>query len=505
MAELFTFVRRDSATIREGILRVIRSGLIDRGVTSPNVTPGSDWYVLAQSVADQLAVTEANATIVADQILPDTSVEEDLARICAIHGLSKQPAAGSVGAVILESSAATTIATGDQLIDGSGLSYEVTTGGIYTSGQSVPIRAVDTGKATNHDEDDVLRWVSTPAFANAKALVGPGGLVNGIDAEDDEVLRGRLYEHLRNPPGSGNAEHVAEIAEESTPSVQKSFPYPAIQGPATVHVAVTAAPTETNKSRQIAAATMTSTVVPFVQGQLPEHVYSVVTTVEDVDADVAFGLTLPEAPTANPPGPGGGWLDATPWPAPDASTTWRCTVTGVTSTSVFTVDATTAPTINVTRICWLSPYEWKLYFATVIGLSGTSGAYTITLDQPFVGVTTGSYIWPRCEHAEDYVAAVLAHFALLGPGEKTANVSALVRGFRRPRPAFGWPNTLGGHLPKAITTARSEVEDAQFFHRTDGTTTLTDSSGVVNPQLPATLTDPPKIFVPRHLAFYRIP
>ena len=505
MADLFTFVVRDSATIRDGILRVIRSGLIDRGVTNPNVTPGSDWFIEAQAIANQLAVIEANAVIKADEVMADTATEEALARIAAIFGLSKQAAAGSVGAVVIVSSADTTIVTGDELIDGAGLTYEVTTGGTYSNGDTVPIAAVSTGEATNHAADDVLRWVSAPPFCKDKVTVAAGGLTNGVDEEDDEALRARVIALLQSAPGSGNAEHVAEMAEESTGSVQKAFVYPAIQGPATVHAAVTAAPTDDSKSRVVASATMAGTVVPFVQGQLPEHVYSVVTTVEDVDADVAIGLALPEAATASPPGPGGGWVNGTPWPAPDASTTWRCTVTTVTSTTNLTVDATTSPTANVSQICWLSPTEWKLYSALVIAVSGTSGAYVITLDKPFTGITTGSYIWPKCQNAQVYVDALLAAFALMGPGEKTANASALVRGFRHPRPAAGWQNTLGAHLLSAITSAQREVASAQFFHRTDGTTTVTGASSTVTPQIPASVEDAPNIFVPFNLGFYRIP
>jgi hypothetical protein len=161
--------------------------------------------------------------------------------------------------------------------------------------------------------------------------------------------------------------------------------------------------------------------------------------------------------------------------------------------------------VSVSQIAWLSPYDWKLYTALVTAVSGTSGAYVVTLDKPFPSVATGCYIWPNCQNAQTYADAVLAAFALMGPGEKTSNVSALIRGFRHPRPAAAWPYTLGSHLPNALTKAQSEIGAAQFFHRTDGTTTLTGSSGVVTPQVPASVTDPPKIFRPRHIAFYRIP
>jgi uncharacterized phage protein gp47/JayE len=157
MADLNTFVARDSGTIRDGILRALRTGLIRLGVANPNVAPGSDYYVFASAIANQCVVAEANAILKADAVMPDTAVGDDLARIATVFGLSKQPAAGSVGTVVLSSSASTTVATGAQLIDGSGLAFQVTTGGTYANGASIPIAAVATGSATNHAAGDVLR------------------------------------------------------------------------------------------------------------------------------------------------------------------------------------------------------------------------------------------------------------------------------------------------------------------------------------------------------------
>lgn len=481
----------------------MKNGLARRGITNPNVGPGSDWYVLAQAVGNQLAVAESNGAIAAKEAMPDTAVD-NLPRIAALYRLQQQAAAGAYGSVYLSCSQSCTIQTGSQLVDGAGLTYSVLLGGTYNDGDLVPVKGISAGDATNLDEGDILRWVSTPPFADEKAIVGPGGLINGIDAEDLEVLRGRLFDRLQTPPGTGNSTHVTQMAEASSPSVQKAFVYPALYGGASYHVAVAAAPTKSNKSRMVNMALLLSTVAPYIKGQMPEHVEGTYTTVWDTPTEVAFGLVLPEAPTANPPGPGGGWVDATPWPAPDATTSWRCTVTSVTSTTQFTVDAQTPPAAGVSQICWLSPYTWKLYSAVVTAVSGSAGAYTVTLDTPFVGILAGCYIWPRCEQAQAYCDATLAAFARMGPGEKTSNSRALARAFRRPPPASSWPYSLGGHLTRALTSAQPEVQAAQFFYRTDGTTTRTDSAGALNPQV-ATDLQPPNIFIPRHIAFYRVP
>ncbi len=502
---LVEFTTKDSTAIRDDILRVLKNGLIRRGVPAPNVGPGSDFFVLATALGNELEVVEANAIIKCDAQMPDTAVEEDLLRIAQIWSMNKQPAAGSFGNVVIDNSAASPIATATELTDSGGLRYKVSVGGTYAIGASVPIEAIATGKATDHPEGDILRWVNAPPFCDDKVSVGIGGLTNGHNADDDESLRARVLAVLQNPPGSGNWEDVAEKAEQSANQVQKSFVYPAIQGPGTQHVAVVASPTDTNKDRDVAATVMSGSVVPYVLAKLAQHSLIATTTVANVDTSVAFALALPEAPTANPAGPGGGWLNGTPWPAPDGVSSFRCTVTAVTSTTVFTVDADTAPSAGVSRVAWLSPTDWKLYTGLVTGVSGTSGAYAITLDRAFTGIATGAYIWPECVNAQTYVAAVLAAYALMGPGEKTTNASALVRGFRHPIPGASWPYALGPHLARALSNVGDEVEDVQFFHRTDGATTLTGSSGQVKPQVPGAITDPPNQFVPNNIAFYRVP
>jgi len=499
------FVVKDAIAVRDDILRTIKNGIIRQGVANPYVGPASDFHIIATALGNEMAVVGASAVVKADAQMPDTATGEDLKREGELLDRAKQGAAGSIGGIVLESSADSPVETGRELTDTAGLRFAVIIGGTYADGATIPIRAIDTGAATNHAEGDVLRWVSAPPYSSPTALVATGGLTNGIDAEDDEVFRERILAVYRTPPGAGNWEHVAEIAEESIASVQKAFVYPAIQGPGTVHVAIAAAPTDDSVSRVVASATVSGVVDPYIKGKLPTHAHIVTTTVTDVNTDVAIGLSLPEAPTANPPGPGGGWTNGTPWPSVDGTSTFRCTVTAVTSTTQFTVDATTAPTINVTRIAWYSHSEQKLYTALVTAYSGTSGTYLITIDNPFTGIATGAYIWPECQNAQTYVDAVLEHFKLMGPGEKTDNVSALVRGFRHPVVSTGWPYSVGPSMLRGLSDAGDEVLDTQYLHRTDGTVTKTGASGLLTPQIPATVTDPPNQFIPRYIGFYRLP
>jgi len=506
MAEMGTLVVKDAVTIRDDQLRTIKNGLIKQGVTRPNVGPNSDWHITATALGNELAVIGANGIVMGDQMMPDTATGEDLDRICQLYALVRQPAGPSIGPVIIEASADSPIVTGQTLVDAAGLRFEVVVGGTYEDEESITIRAIDTGYATNHAEGDVLQWETAPPYCSDKVIVGAGGLVNGIDAEDDEVLRERLFSLLRTPPGAGNWEHCAEVAEESDPSVQKAFVYPAAQGPSTVHIAVCAAPTETNKSRVVATATMNGVIRPYVIGKLPTHAAIVVTTIEDVACDLAIAISLPEAPTANPPGEGGGWTNGTPWPAPGSSGSDIATVLSVTSSSQFIVSASTAPTPNVSRVMWLSPYDWTFYSALVTSyVSNALGTYEIIIDTAFPNIAAGCYISPECENGEDYFNALLAEFALMGPGEKSSNTSVLARGYRHPTIGAGWQMSVGPAMMRALTNGFEEVNAAQFLYRAAALTTVYGSAGSLTPDVPGTVTDAPKQFIPRHIGIYRIP
>ena len=501
-APLYTFAVRDQATIRDDMLRAQRNGLIARGVPAPNVTPDSDEYVRAQALANELAVVEANCVLKADEAMPDTATGTALTRRAAPYGLTKRAAGGSTGAIVFSASATSAVAAGNLLTDGAGFTYQITASGSYANGDTIPIAAVSTGSATNRAAGDKLRWKNPPAYSAADASVAAGGLTNGTDAEDDETFRSRYYAVLQVPPNAGgNWMSTVVLTEQSSPAIQKAYVYPALQGGATLHVVVVAAPTSTSKNRDVAAATMTGTIVPTVQGALADHASVTVTTVVNVNADIAFQIFLPDAPTASPPGVGGGWLDGSPWPS--TSGTAPVTITAVTSTTVMTTDAATPPTDGVSRIAWFSPLTWTLYTATVLSHTGTTGAYVLTLDTPFVGIAAGHYIFPQSVNQATYLAAALAIFALMGPGEKSANVSALLRGYRHPSPVVSWPATLGSAVRKALTDAGTEVQSAEYIYRTAGGVTLTGNTGVLTPVVPTAVTIAPNIYVPRNLGFYR--
>jgi hypothetical protein len=222
-----------------------------------------------------------------------------------------------------------------------------------------------------------------------------------------------------------------------------------------------------------------------------------------VGSSITLAIAIPPATTASPPGPGGGWIDGTPWPDRGA-TNYGTTVQSVTNSTTFVVDATAAPTPGVSRVSCVVGPDWIVRTARVLTVSGSTGAWTITIDVAFPGVVVGTPLWPAATNAQTYVNAVLAQYAIMGPGEKTTNTSSLVRGYRHPRPSLAWPSGLGPHMLSAVVRSAVEVTSVEYLLRQDSFGFLYGSSGVLTPPVPASITAAPNIYVPFYMSFYPV-
>jgi uncharacterized phage protein gp47/JayE len=468
---------------RSDYLSTYRQLLIRLGVTDPDVSPGSAIYVHATALAQETASIGYNLSILAQGVLPDSAQGDDLLRHAALLGLSLRPAGGSTGLVTLVSSVSpVAIATGSQLIDPSGLKYKVSFGGSYNGGDTIRIESVDVGDATNLAEGTVLRWSTPPAFVSQTLAVGPGDLTGGSAAEDLEGLRTRVLDAWRAPPGAGNAAQLSAWAESSDPSVQRAFVYPCFQGPATAAVAVVRAPTANDKGRDLDITLIATNVAPYVVSRVPEYVLLSVTAVANQPVNVSFGLSLPDYTS------GLGWINQTPFPT--FASLGYAPVTGVTSTTVFSINSDAPPQAGVTQIAWMSPSEWRLYRGTVISYTGT-GPYTVTVDTPFLNIANGVFIVPDAVNLETYFDAVLTQFANLGPGEKVTAAGLLPRGLRQPLASQSWASSIGPSILKFLSNTGSEVLDVAYLYRSQ-----------TSPTVPLDSNDPPNILTPGSIGFY---
>lgn len=494
-----TLTIKTQEQIRDDFLRTYRNSLIKRGIDNPDVSAGTEIYQKATALAQQIWVATNGVPAAANAQMPDSAEGDDLIRVAAIYGMSPRPAGPSSGPLVLSATIDTPIAIpgGAQLLDPSGLSYKVSVGGSYTNADTVnpiPIESVDPGADTNLPAGTTLRWVSPPAFVNPTATIGAGGLTGGVDTEDIEGLRARLLGKLQSPPNGVNWPSTVLAAENGSTQVQKAFAYPGCNGPSTEHLAVVRAPTPSNKNRDVDALVLASDIVPVVVASYPEFVEVVTTTVQNYPVDVAFGVALPSSPKASPAGPGGGWVDADPWPSPIATV---CAVTAFVSGINITVAAANAPVVG-DRICWLSTDDWILRVAKITSSLSVSSPWQVLLDTPFtsangVDIAVGDFVFPMAENMNAYIAAILAGFANIGPYEKTSNPALLPRAYRRPLATTSWPSQLQSAFLRVLTNAGEEVADVSYKYRSATT-----------PPLPAAITDGPYILVPNQIAIYPI-
>lgn len=501
---LETLTLKTQEQVRDDYLRTYRNALIKRGISNPDVSQGTEIFQKATALAQQIWVATNGVPAAANAQMPDSALGDDLVRVAAIYKLSPRPAGPSSGPLVLSATINTPIAIpqGAQLLDPSGLSYQVTVAGNYTNGDTVfpiPISSVDSGADTNLPAGTVMRWVAPPPFVNPTAVVGAGGLTGGVDAEDIEGLRARLLQKLQSPPNGVNWPTTVQAAEDSSTQVQKAFAYPACNGPSTTHLAVVRAPTPTNKNRDVDSLVLSNEIVPAVIASFPEFAEVVVTTVQNYEVDVTFGLSLPASTKASPAGPGGGWLDGNPFPVPDYDgTNDFCAVTSVGSSTLIRVPSEVPPTIGG-QVCWLSRDDWEFRSAKIVSFTEPGpGLYQISLDTPFissngVSVAVGDYIFPHAENMDTYISAILTGFASLGPYEKTNSVSLLPRAYRRPIAATSWYSRLQAPFLRNLSNAGEEVADVSYLYRSATT-----------PPLPTAITDGPYILVPRRIAIYPI-
>lgn len=513
------FTQKSPVQIRTDILRTKKNGLQNLGIANPNVGPGSPDYVDATAVANEIAVGQGNIVVSADRAMPDTASGAGLDRWGLILNRQRRGAVGSHGNVTptISATGGTNITAAAQLTDTAGNVFQVAQAGIYQNGQVVPVYAVSLGASTNHLNGDTLTWsASTPPFCaqsvTVGALGGADGLVDGADSEvgNDEPYRARILDAFRSPSKDGNAARVIQLAAQSSDAVGLACCYPALLGAGTTFVSVSAIPqadapfTSTSKSRALPAPLVAGTVLPFLQGALGGQPYVQALSTVDDPTVIAVQIFLPSAPTASPPGPGGGWLDGAPWPPSVGSTvtapgTAPVQVTGIGSTTVFTLNATTAPVPGVSRIACLSANDWHLYTATVLSYTGTSGAYTVTVDTPFPLIAVNDVFFPQCVNQQTYVDAILGAFAQMGPGEWSTNADVLGRAFRHPSTALSSPSSMGAQMLKPVISSGPEVAEALFLYRADSFGVL---ASPYTPPVPATVATGPSIFTPGGIGFY---
>ena len=154
-------------------------------------------------------------------------------------GIPRRPAGPARGFVYFLATDALTVAASAVLQRSDGAQYRALVGGSLPGAGTVSVEVIATadGKAGISQSGTSLSIVSgvTGPGAGALVTVSSGGIVGGIDVEDDETYRARILFRKRNPPHGGSAADYVLWGEQVS-GVSRVFVEPLFAGGGTVRV-----------------------------------------------------------------------------------------------------------------------------------------------------------------------------------------------------------------------------------------------------------------------------
>jgi uncharacterized phage protein gp47/JayE len=167
------------------------------------------------------------------QVFADTAEGPYLERWARIWGIFRKGAASAVGQVVF---------SGQETVpDGTLIQHQATSVVYIVEGDADPVDGVITARVKaalpgvdgNRQAGDALTLVVPLAGVVADGVTLPEGITGGVDAEDDEGLRRRFLDRLRQPP-RGGSKHDYEAWACEVPGVTRAWCYPMGDGIGTV-------------------------------------------------------------------------------------------------------------------------------------------------------------------------------------------------------------------------------------------------------------------------------
>jgi uncharacterized phage protein gp47/JayE len=195
-------------------------------------------WVFSRVIAGAVHALHGHLVWLAKQMFPDISDVDYLERQAALYGIARQAATFATGPIRFTGTNGTVVPSGTLIQRADGQQYRTTAAGTISSGvATVQAVALTAGAAGNAAANDAVTLVSPISGVATAALVWTGGIVNGLDAESDASVRGRLLQRLREPP-LGGAEGDYERWALEVPGITRAWVYPQELGPGTVTVRV---------------------------------------------------------------------------------------------------------------------------------------------------------------------------------------------------------------------------------------------------------------------------
>lgn len=185
-----------------------------------------------QAVSQEIAMMYAmEIATIPDKVLLDTAYDEFLDRAALDFGEERLPATQAQGTVLFTGNPGTVIPAGT-IIKSESLTFVTLEKAIITDTSTVSIKAVcnTAGTAGNVAAGDISAVdLDGVKVTNIQPFAG------GVDIETDEAFRNRIFDRIRNPSTSGNANDYVKWAKE-VPGVGNAVCIPCATGNGTVKV-----------------------------------------------------------------------------------------------------------------------------------------------------------------------------------------------------------------------------------------------------------------------------
>lgn len=493
------FVPSTQEQIRDAILADYRLTMILLTGQEPAVQPGTEMWCWATGHAGLAMLEFSNIELSRDAITPLNATGQDLENWRLALGLPEVKPSPSTGRIVVSVIGTSSLNDGEPFTLPNGLRGKVSgTWAGLTEGSEVDVVTIDVGSAAVFDGGTIVRFVAPPLNINNAAMVSKSSpLRGGVDTENDDRKRTRVLNTLANKPGGGNWGQFRQVALDALASVQDCYVYPALGGPGSVKVVpVRDFDTTRNEFTRALSSGALNIVRTAIYNQMPDGIEIVVEASADQLLDATLLVTLPNSSQFG--GNGNGWVDQAPWPPLVLADAGKVTVSGLASSTQITVAANTAvlPLTGQTHIMWWSPVDRKFRKFLVTALSGSTGAYVLTLDRPLVAddgtaVAVGDFICPAAVNSDAYGTSWVASMRALGPGENTADINRLPRALRHPYVADEDPSAISFLTLKSFKGNMSEVTDLAFGYLS-----------VTAPTVPVAVNLPVNVLVPRHFGIY---
>lgn len=492
-----------SAELRDQWLQDFRLAAIDTGVTAPPIEPGTDPYLIAEANSQLGLIGLANIAIAAKDISVLDATGEALDRIREADGLPVVQPSGSTGKIRVTVAGSTTIGNATELKLPNGLRIRTVGTTVNPADQQeIDVEAIDKGSLTNLKGGEIVQFVSAPTNISKAAKVSADfPLGGGTDAETDARKRDRILNTRRNKPAGGNWAYWRQFVLDNFASIPDAYVYPALGGPSSqLIIPVRMFDRENNDYSRAPSNTLIQAIRNMLQTDANTSIETIVRSPANEAVDFTLLITIPESTLSG--GNGQGWTDAAPWPqleSGDANTVALSSTPTDSSTIVVDAVTATAPLDGQTQIAWWSSVDRKFYTALVVSHSGGTGAWTLNLDRPLVGIDgalpqSGDYICPNAQNLSAYGDTWVGLFETLGPGEMTDDyVDLLPRALRNPNAADEDPYAINTATLTRVAQYHPEITDLTLGY-----------GPTVTPTIPASVDDPPNILVPRRFAVYSL-